>query len=150
MNTGLVPLCCWEAANSSDVRIVAPKRCWQHTLSDQRGRDLVNIPMTPLSAWGSYMYNTKNQVCSRGSRGFTRLQKSRRKLVQRKQRSVASDNTYNYHCFRFYQWQIITSEPNQRATPNLQRTVRWMCTIDGKSHPLPQLYNLRASTSENG
>ena len=38
-------------------------KTWGNPLSNQRGRDLVNIPMTPLSAWGSY--NIKNWACSR-------------------------------------------------------------------------------------
>ena len=128
-------------------------KTWRNPLSDQRGRDLVNIPMTPLPSVPEAATTPKIRRAAEGSWGSTKLQKSRRKLVQRKQRGAASDNAYNCPIIAVSEFclsQIITPELNKRATPNLQRTVRWMCNIDGRSRPLLQLYNFCASMYEYG
>ena len=72
------------------------------------------------------------------------------RVASEKQQRAALNNTYhflNIAVFEFYFGQTITPEPNVREAPNLSRTVRWIHTVDGGSHPLPVLYAFHTSTS---
>ena len=52
-----------------------------------------------------------------------------------------------FYVFEFYLWQTIPPEQNVIETPNFRCTMRWMCTINGGSHPLVVLYVFRTSES---
>ena len=67
------------------------------------------------------------------------------------QRSNGSGVHQYIHCSeRNCVWIFHLTDYNHRETPNFERIVRWIHTIDGGSHPLPKRMSSKLRASDYG
>ena len=86
---------------------------------------------TPLSAQSSY--NNENSTHSSRVMGLPDVAENSPRVASERQHGAASDNTWNFlniAVSEFYFWHTITSEPNMREAPNLERMVGGIHTVD--------------------